>query len=68
VDKGDVLDRLEPKTRRYYDEFRRCTACGQIYWKGSHFERAVQLVEAIRQPPAAGASGRRPGRQTPDRD
>jgi hypothetical protein len=62
VDKGDVLDRLEPKTRRYYDEFRRCTACGQIYWKGSHFERAGRLVEAIRQRrrPGDGRGGRRP--------
>lgn len=52
VDKRAVLEQLQPKTRRYYDEFRRCTACGQIYWKGSHYERAERLVEAVRKPPA----------------
>lgn len=39
VEKQVVLDRLEPKTRRYYDEFRRCTKCDQIYWQGSHFKK-----------------------------
>lgn len=50
VDKQAVLAELQPKTRRYYDEFRRCTGCGQIYWKGSHFERARRLVAAIGNP------------------
>ncbi|MEA3411853.1 MAG: Mut7-C RNAse domain-containing protein [Pseudomonadota bacterium] len=44
VDKSEVLERLEPKTRRYYHVFRRCTDCGQIYWKGSHHDRAQRLV------------------------
>lgn len=52
VDKQVVLDTLQPKTRRYYDEFRRCTVCGQVYWKGSHFDRALQLVADITRPPA----------------
>ncbi len=47
VDKQAVLAELEPKTRRYYDEFRRCTGCGRIYWKGSHFTHAERLVEDI---------------------
>lgn len=54
VDKDAVLEQLQPKTRRYYDEFRRCAACGQLYWKGSHYARAERLVEAIRKPPANG--------------
>ena len=55
VDKQTVRDVLQPKTRRYYDEFRRCTVCGQVYWKGSHFERALQLVADIARPPAGSA-------------
>jgi len=47
VDKSAVQDRLQPKTRRYYDSFRMCSACGQVYWQGSHHERAQQLVEAL---------------------
>jgi len=48
VAKADVLDRLEPKTRRYYDDFRTCRACGRIYWRGSHYPRLESLVEEIR--------------------
>lgn len=39
VEKGAILDRLEPLTRAYFSEFRLCPSCKQIYWKGSHFER-----------------------------
>jgi len=48
VSKEAVLDRLEPLTRLYYDEFHRCQACGQIYWKGSHYEHMQTLIEQIR--------------------
>ena len=47
VAKVDVLDRLEPKTKLYYDEFQQCAACGQVYWQGSHFARMAGLVENI---------------------
>jgi uncharacterized protein with PIN domain len=47
VEKSAVWDRLEPKTRLYYDEFQQCAACGQVYWQGSHFARMAGLVENI---------------------
>ncbi len=45
VDKAAIEDRLEPKTRKYFDTFRMCTSCGQIYWQGSHYERSMRLVD-----------------------
>ena len=45
VDKQAIEDRLEPKTRKYFHTFRMCTGCGQIYWQGSHHERAMRLVD-----------------------
>lgn len=47
VDKEAVIDRLEPLTKLYFDEFHICPACRQIYWKGSHYERMLKLVERI---------------------
>ncbi len=47
VAKEAVLDRLEPLTRLYFDEFQICPACKQIYWKGSHYERMQGLIERI---------------------
>lgn len=48
VTKGQVIENLEPLTRRYYDEFSRCTECGRIYWPGSHHARLVALVQRLR--------------------
>ena len=45
VDKEAELNQLEPKTRKYYQQFRRCKHCGQAYWKGSHFNRMEKLCD-----------------------
>jgi uncharacterized protein with PIN domain len=45
--KETVLEKLEPLTRLYYHDFRHCPKCGQIYWRGSHFERLASRVESI---------------------
>jgi uncharacterized protein with PIN domain len=58
VSKEAVLDQLEPLTKRYYDEFHRCPACGQVYWKGSHYEHMLDLIEQIR-----GLPGNQNGRE-----
>jgi uncharacterized protein with PIN domain len=47
VTKEEVFERLEPKTKLYYDEFRICRDCDQIYWKGSHFERLEKQLQAM---------------------
>jgi uncharacterized protein len=47
VDKNAILDRLEPKTKLYYETFQQCDTCGQIYWQGSHFDRMTAFVETI---------------------
>ena len=44
VDKKDILDRLLPLTKKYYDEFAFCPACNQVYWKGSHYEHMTTLI------------------------
>jgi uncharacterized protein with PIN domain len=47
VEKSRVLHRLLPRTRRYYDAFLQCPACGKIYWQGSHHARARRLIEEL---------------------
>ena len=47
VQKEKIIDRLQPDTTRYFDEFRICSKCCQIYWKGSHYERMKKFIEAI---------------------
>jgi uncharacterized protein len=48
VSKAAIIERLEPLTKIYYEEFRRCTGCGQIYWAGSHFSKLQKRLERIR--------------------
>ena len=43
--KSEILDRLEPKTVQFYDEFFVCHECQQIYWKGSHYAALKQIVD-----------------------
>ncbi len=45
VTKEAVLNRLEPLTKLYFDEFQICPECEQIYWKGSHYDHMQELVE-----------------------
>jgi uncharacterized protein len=49
VEKAEVFDRLEPKTKQYYDEFHICEQCDQIYWKGSHFDRMESQLQRFLQ-------------------
>ena len=44
VPKADVADRLPPGTRRTFDDFSRCAACGQVYWHGAHARRINALI------------------------
>lgn len=48
AEKQKVIGQLEPLTKIYYDEFRRCSGCGQVYWSGSHFTKLQKRLEEIR--------------------
>jgi len=47
VTKAEVFNLLEPKTRLYYERFRRCGECGQVYWKGSHYAGLAEQVKQL---------------------
>lgn len=47
ADKREIEERLEPRTKKYYQRFRVCPACGQIYWQGSHHERSLRLIDEL---------------------
>jgi uncharacterized protein with PIN domain len=49
IPKPEIIERLEPLTRRYFEEFHICAGCGQLYWRGSHVERMDRLIAAALQ-------------------
>ncbi len=47
VQKSEVVQTLEPLTRIYYERFRLCTGCAQVYWAGSHFSKLERRLKEI---------------------
>lgn len=47
VDKQDILHRLEPKTKRYFHDFKWCSTCDKIIWKGSHHDHMVESLKSV---------------------
>jgi len=47
VEKSAIEERLPPLTRKYYEVFWICVDCGQIYWKGAHYQKMTLLVERL---------------------
>jgi hypothetical protein len=47
VRKESVRRRLEAGTYEHYDTFYQCSSCGQVYWRGSHYEALAARIEAI---------------------
>jgi hypothetical protein len=47
VAKEAVRDRIPPRTARWKDDYFLCEGCGQLFWRGTHWERiAARLAEA----------------------
>jgi uncharacterized protein with PIN domain len=57
VSKAEVADRLPSRTRLEFDEFTRCGVCGQIYWKGSHYDRLTASLERAAGPKPGNSAG-----------
>lgn len=43
----EVEDRIPPKVKKWHSIFYKCSNCGQVYWKGSHFNKLEQKVAAL---------------------
>jgi uncharacterized protein len=47
VEKSQILQYLTPTTAAYYDVFHQCDQCGQIYWKGSHYNKMQAFMAQV---------------------
>ena len=52
VAKAQVLERIPPRARAFYDSFSTCDACRRIFWPGSHWQRMRALLDDVAPPPA----------------
>lgn len=44
VEKNDICEVLQEKTKKYYDQFWQCQSCNQIYWRGSHYKKILDFL------------------------
>jgi uncharacterized protein with PIN domain len=47
VAKKEIEDELPPHTKETKNEFKRCTQCAKIYWKGSHHEAMLERIASL---------------------
>ncbi|HSG84854.1 MAG TPA: Mut7-C RNAse domain-containing protein [Candidatus Limnocylindrales bacterium] len=47
VDRASVRALVPPRVFGEQDAFRRCAACGGVYWRGSHHRRMTRLLEDV---------------------
>jgi uncharacterized protein with PIN domain len=47
VEKSAIESQLNQKTSEEFDEFWQCANCGNIYWKGHHYDRMCELIRDI---------------------
>jgi uncharacterized protein with PIN domain/sulfur carrier protein ThiS len=47
IDRSAVIGEVPPTVERTQRHFRRCTGCRHVYWRGTHYERMLKLVNSV---------------------
>lgn len=47
VTKEKISEIILPKTRQYFEDFKKCPDCHRIYWEGSHFQRMKIHIDKL---------------------
>jgi uncharacterized protein with PIN domain len=48
VDPDAVADAVPPLVRASFDDFCRCAECGRVYWRGTHYDELLRVVDGLR--------------------
>ncbi|HWJ27496.1 MAG TPA: Mut7-C RNAse domain-containing protein [Flavisolibacter sp.] len=48
VPKEKIILMIPDEAALYYQSFYQCTGCHKIYWKGSHFDHMLEIIERIK--------------------
>ena len=49
ISKKKIEAELLPKVKMLQNDFTCCTNCGRIYWKGTHYNKMLNLIEHLRK-------------------
>jgi len=48
VEKGTIIQQLQPNTIKYFNRFFKCANCQSIFWEGSHYDRMKNFINSIK--------------------
>jgi uncharacterized protein with PIN domain len=49
VSKTEVTEKIPANTSSNYDEFWQCQRCGQVYWRGAHWNKIEETLDEARR-------------------
>ena len=47
VDKQWIQEQLPGRVVQQFDEFSRCETCHRVYWKGSHYDHMLKIIDSL---------------------
>lgn len=47
ADREVVVDRVPPRVAERHREFHHCLGCARVYWRGSHYDRMMKLIDHV---------------------
>jgi hypothetical protein len=47
VEKHSVADRIPPRTARWIEEYFVCGQCGQLFWRGTHWQKITARLQSL---------------------
>jgi len=48
ISKSKIINELPPKVAHWHNEFFICPSCRKVYWKGSHYQKMLRLIENVK--------------------
>jgi len=49
IKKEEIIHEIPPKVSLWAEEFKKCPACGKVYWKGSHYNRMKDFIDEFKK-------------------
>jgi uncharacterized protein with PIN domain len=49
VNGAEISGRVPERVAQVFDEFRECTSCRRVFWKGSHYQRVCEWIASLQE-------------------
>jgi len=49
AEKDEISDRIPSSTKKFYEEFWKCSNCEQIYWQGAHWKKITKTLKEAKE-------------------